>query len=498
MSNANAPRVRFAPSPTGFLHVGGARTALYNWLYARSQGGTFILRIEDTDQVRSTEESYAAILRGLDWLGLDWDEGPGRGGGCGPYLQSERLDIYRAHLIKLGAEGKAYRCFCRAEDLEAREQAARTAGAGWDGYDGHCRHLTAAQIGACEAEDRPFAWRLHTPAEGTTFWYDLVLGKLEFRNEVLVDRVIVKADGFPTYQFACVVDDRLMGITHVLRGDDHVSNTPFQILVYRALGWDPPKFGHMPMILGPDRKRLSKRHGATSVEEFAGQGIIPEAMVNYLALLGWSPGGSADEVMRTAELVAKFSLKKLNSSPAAFDYDKLAHVNSEHIKRLPAGDRLKLARGVVAARGWSFDPAWQVAGAADADAYLARVLAVLGGRFNSLVTLPQQSGFFYSEDHFVDEAAWREHVAADEPRRLLAALADAVAADLGTDTPRTAAEFEQVLRALAGRLGLDAGQLIHPARVALTGQGRSAGMFDVMELVGAPRVVARLRRAAGA
>ncbi len=496
MSNGNPVRVRFAPSPTGFLHVGGARTALYNWLYARSQGGTFILRIEDTDQERSTEESYAAILRGLDWLGLDWDEGPRRGGDFGPYLQSERLDIYRAHLIKLGAEGKAYRCYCTPADLEAREQAVRAAGGNWDGYDGHCRHLADQQIAAYEAEGRIPAWRLRTPDEGATFWYDLVLGKLEFQNQVLVDRVIVKTDGFPTYQFACVVDDHLMGISHVLRGDDHVSNTPFQILIYQALGWDLPKFGHMPMILGPDRKRLSKRHGATSVEEFQGQGIIPEAMVNYLALLGWSPGGSADEVMRQDVLVTKFSLKKLNSSPAAFDYDKLNHVNSEHIKRLPAADRRDLARGVIAAQGWSFDPAWRVAGAADADGFLARVLDVLGGRFNSLVTLPEQSGFFYTEDHFVDEEAWREHVANDESRRLLAALADAVDTELGTAEPRTAAEFEAVLRGLAETAGVGAGKLIHPARVALTGQGRSAGMFDVMELVGAPRVVARLRRAA--
>ncbi len=498
MSSPNAPRVRFAPSPTGFLHVGGARTALFNWLYARSQGGTFILRIEDTDQERSTEESYAAILRGLDWLGLEWDEGPRVGGDHGPYLQSERLDIYRAHLIKLAAQGKAYRCWCTPEDLELREQAVRAAGGNWDGYDGHCRDLDEERTAACEAEGRAHAWRLRTPGEGSTFWYDLVLGKLEFQNEVLVDRVIVKADRFPTYQFACVVDDHLMGITHVLRGDDHASNTPFQILIYQALGWDLPKFGHMPMILGPDKKRLSKRHGATSVEEFQGQGIIPEAMVNYLALLGWSPGGSADEVMRKDAIVGKFSLKKVNSSPAAFDYDKLAHINSEHIKRLTAAERLDLARPIIAARGWRMDPAWQVAGAADDEQFLARVLATLGNRFSSLVTLPEQIGFFYAEDHWVDEEARAKHAAGDEARGLLTALADAVEAALGTDAPRTADEFEGVVRDLAERLQVGAGQLIHPARVALTGQGRSAGIFEVMELVGAPRTVARLRRAAGA
>ena len=497
MSNGNAPRVRFAPSPTGHLHVGGARTALYNWLYARSQGGAFVLRIEDTDRERSTDEAYAAILRGLDWLGLDWDEGPRKGGDFGPYLQSERLDIYRAHLIKLGAEGKAYRCFCTPGDLERREQAAKAAGGTWDGYDGHCRDLDAETIAGFEAEGRTPAWRLRTPDEGATFWYDLIVGKREFRNDVLVDRVIVKADGFPTYQFACVVDDHLMGITHVLRGDDHVSNTPFQILIYQALGWDVPKFGHMPMILGPDRKRLSKRHGATSVEEFRNQGIIPEAMVNYLALLGWSPGGSADEVMRKDAIVGRFSLKKVNSSPAAFDYDKLAHINTEHIKRLTPEERLELARPVVADQGWAFDPAWRVAGAADADAYLARVLGVMGGRFGSLVTLPEQIGFFYTDGHFVDEEARAEHVSGDAAREVLTALADAFADGLDGVEPRTADEFEAVLRGLAERRGVGAGKLIHPARVALTGQGRSAGIFEVMELIGAPRVVARLRRAAG-
>ncbi|MCB1183971.1 glutamate--tRNA ligase [bacterium] len=496
MSDLKLPRVRFAPSPTGFLHVGGARTALFNWLYARSQGGTFILRIEDTDQERSTEESYAAILRGMDWLGLDWDEGPHAGGDCGPYLQSERLDIYREHLERLAAEGKAYKCFCSAEDLEERAAAAKAAGGFWEGYDGHCRALGADQVAAAEAAGKPCAWRLRTPDEGSTFWYDLIGDKREFQNDVLVDRVIVKADGFPTYQFACVVDDHLMGISHVLRGDDHVSNTPFQILIYEALGWKTPKFGHMPMILGPDRKRLSKRHGATSVEEFRNQGILPKAMFNYLALLGWSPGGSGDEVLEPEAIVKKFSLKKVNSSPAAFDYDKLSHINSEHIKRLSADERLVLARGVIDAQGWALDPDWLIAGATDTDAYLARVIGTLGNRFSSLVTLPDQIGFFFTEEHFVDDEVWREQVTPEAARARLTALADAVAAGLDLDAPQAADAFEEVVRGLAEKLGVQAGDLIHPCRVALTGQGRSAGIFEVMELVGARRTVRRLREAA--
>jgi len=498
MSELNLPRVRFAPSPTGFLHVGGARTALFNWLYARSQKGTFVLRIEDTDQERSTEESYAAILRGMEWLGLDWDEGPHAGGELGPYLQSERLDLYREQLDKLAASGQAYRCFCSAEDLAAREKAVTDAGGQWEGYDGHCRDLSAEQMAAYEAAGKPAAWRLRTPSEGSTFWYDVIVDKREFQNEVLVDRVIFKADGFPTYQFAVVVDDHLMGISHVLRGDDHVSNTPFQILIYNALGWKLPKFGHMPMILGPDRKRLSKRHGATSVEEFAKLGILPAAILNYLALLGWSPGGSGDEVMSAAEIIKKFSLKKVNSAAAAFDYDKLNHINSEHIKRLSADERLALAQPIIAERGWALDPEWMIHDAAATDAYLARVIGTLGNRFSSLITLPEQVGFFFSDEHFVDQESWDEHVATDEAGALMTALAEAIEATVDLGQPQAAAVFEEIIRATAEKLGVKAGQLIHPSRVALTGQSRSAGIFEVMELVGARRTVQRLRQAAGA
>ena len=493
----NAPkpvRVRFAPSPTGHLHVGGARTALFNWLYARSQKGTFVLRIEDTDQERSTQESYQAILDGMNWLGLDWDEGPGQGGDFGPYLQSERLPVYREHLQKLAADGHAYRCFCTPDDLAAREKAVTDAGGQWEGYDGKCRDLDPAEADRLEAEGGPVAWRLRTPAEGATFWYDLIVDKREFQNEVLVDRVVFKADGFPTYQFACVVDDHLMGITHVLRGDDHVSNTPFQILIYQALGWDLPKFGHMPMILGPDRKRLSKRHGATSVQEFQKQGIIPEAMMNYLALLGWSPGGNADEVMTADALIKKFSLKKVNQSPAAFDYDKLAFINAEQIKRKTPAERHVLAAGVLAEQGWSLDPAWLIHAADDSDAYLERILGTLGNRFSSLVTLPEQIGFFYTDDHWQDPEAWPAAVTEEGKAERLTQLADALEQDLDVEAAQPAEAFEKVTRELAEKLEIKAGELIHPSRVALTGQLRSAGIFEVMELVGLRRTLERLRR----
>jgi len=496
MSTQNKIRVRFAPSPTGFLHVGGARTALFNWLYARGQGGTFVLRIEDTDQQRSTEESYAAILRGMDWLGMDWDEGPRQGGDFGPYLQSERLEIYKKYLDELVAKDQVYKCFCTPEDLAQREQAAKDSGGNWDGYDGHCRELSAEQQTASADQDRGYCWRLRTPATGATFWYDIIVGKREFQNEVLVDRVVGKADGFPTYNFAVVVDDHEMGISHVLRGDDHVSNTPFQLLIYDALEWDRPKFGHMPMILGPDRKRLSKRHGATSVEEFQKLGILPAAMVNYLALLGWSPGGSGDEVLEQATLIKKFGLKKVNSAPAAFDYDKLGHLNSQHIKRLSAKQRLALAEPILAERGWQLDPQWQIAGAANDRAYLDRVLKTLGNRFSSLINLPEQIGFFYTEDFAVEQSIWDEQLGDDQALGLVTALADALADQVDQAEPTPANQFEEVVRTVAESQQIKAGQLIHPCRVALTGQARSAGIFDVMELVGCKRVIERLRRAA--
>ncbi|MFO7654485.1 MAG: glutamate--tRNA ligase [Candidatus Krumholzibacteriia bacterium] len=497
MSDGSRVRVRFAPSPTGALHVGGARTALFNWLYARSQGGSFVLRIEDTDRQRSTEESYAAILRGLEWLGLDWDEGPGVGGAHGPYLQSERLPFYRQALEDLVARDGAYRCWCTEDELAGREAAVKESRGSWDGYDGHCRELGPEQLRSLAGSGQPCAWRLRTPAGGGVFWYDLVVGKREFQTDHVSDRVIFKADGFPTYNFAVVVDDHLMEITHVLRGDDHVSNTPFQLLIYDALGWERPKFGHMPMILGPDRKRLSKRHGATSVEEFRAQGIVPDAMINYLALLGWTVGASGDEVLAREQLIKKFSLKKVGSSPAAFDYEKLEHINAQHLKRLDAGGRRALTMPLLAQQGWSYHPGWLVPGVKSTEDYVDRILAVLGGRFSSLLRLTEQLAFFFHEAYPVDEEAWREKVAPPEARAHLAALASALAERLPPDAPVTGDRFEEMVRAVAEARGAGAGELIHPVRVAVTGQTRSAGVFDVMELVGLPRVRARLERAAG-
>ena len=345
------PRVRFAPSPTGYLHVGGARTALFNWLFARRHGGVFVLRIEDTDTERSSAEMVDGILDGMRWLGLDWDEGPKIGGPHAPYFQSERVERYRAFAARLVRDGHAYYCYCTPEELNAKREAAEEAAAGWK-YDRTCCRLSAADIAAREKAGAPRAIRFKVP-EGITRFDDLVHGPIEFDGANIEDFVILRSDGQPTYQLSVVSDDIDMGITHVVRGDDHISNTPKQILLYRAAGaagGHVPTFAHVPLILGPDKKRLSKRHGATSVMEYAKQGFLPEAMVNFLALLGWSPGGDR-ELFTRAELVDAFALEGIGGGNAVFNPEKLDWFNQQHIMRLSPDDLARRVRHSFDAAG---------------------------------------------------------------------------------------------------------------------------------------------------
>src|SRR6185436_1230786 len=332
---AFAPRVRFAPSPTGYLHVGGARTALFNWLFARRHGGTFVLRIEDTDLERSSEEMVGGILDGLRWLGLDWDEGPDAGGQFGPYFQSERLSRHRDVADRLVAEGHAYGCYCSTERLQAERAAAEARGEAWQ-YDRRCLSLGVNDIARLDAAGTPRAVRVRVPPGQTTF-DDLVHGPITIDHATIEDFVILRSDGQPTYQLSVVCDDIDMAITDVVRGDDHISNTPKQILLYRALGAPVPRFAHVPLILGPDKKRLSKRHGATSVMEYAKQGYLPEAMFNFLALLGWSPGGE-QEIFTRDELIARFTLEGISGGNAVFNPEKLDWFNAQHLARLSTDD----------------------------------------------------------------------------------------------------------------------------------------------------------------
>src|SRR6185503_18380015 len=380
-----APRVRFAPSPTGYLHVGGARTALFNWLFARRHGGVFVLRIEDTDLERSSPEMVEGILEGMRWLGLDWDEGPLVGGSFGPYFQSERLDRHRAMAEQLVKKSKAYYCYCTPEELKTKRDAAEAAGGAWK-YDRTCRRLTPSEIVAREAAHRPRAVRFHVP-DGATRFDDLVHGPIEFDNANIEDFVILRADHQPTYHLSVVSDDVEMKITHVVRGDDHISNTPKQVLLYEAVAAPVPAFAHVPLILGPDKKRLSKRHGATSVMEYARQGYLPEAMLNFLALLGWSPGGN-QELFTRGELVRAFALEGISGGSAVFNPDKLDWFNQQHIAMLPPGELARRLEPLFRAEGL-----WNDAYLGDRHAWFSGVIELLKPRVKRLDDFIAQGRF---------------------------------------------------------------------------------------------------------
>ena len=476
---SSAIRVRFAPSPTGYLHVGGARTALFNWLYARQTGGAFILRIEDTDVERSSADMVTGILDSMRWLGLDWDEGPGVGGPHAPYFQTERLDLYRTAAQALVATGHAYRCYCKPEDLKAKREAASAAGLSWT-YDRACRNLTDADRAAREAAGASSAVRFMVP-DGSTSFHDLVHGDIDFDHANIEDFVVLRSHGFPTYHLSVVVDDVAMRITHVVRGDDHISNTPKQVLLYRAMNAPVPAFAHVPLILGPDKKRLSKRHGATSVGEYETQGYLPEAMVNFLALLGWSPG-SDEEMFTREELIARFSLEGISGGNAVFNPEKLNWFNQQHIMRLPGAEILARIRPDLEAAGL-LDAAM-----ADPDR-TAEAIDLVKPRAKKLADIVPQLRPFITEAIDRDPAAVAKHLSAPDLGPHLSAWRERLA----SVSPFDPATIEAALRALADERGIKAGTLIHATRVAVTGQAVSPGVFEVVALVGRDRVLRRLQ-----
>ena len=475
-------RVRFAPSPTGFLHVGGARTALYNYLFARVHGGVFVLRIEDTDAARSTDESVTAILDSLRWLGLAWDEGPEAGGGHGPYFQSERRDHYHRHAGALRAAGRAYPCYCTPAELEAMRES-QAANKEPQRYDGHCRGLEPAARARLEAEGRGAALRFALETAGETSWQDVVRDRVAFRNDVLDDFVLLRADGLPTYNFACVVDDHEMEISHVIRGDDHISNTPRQIALYDALGWEPPVFAHVSMILGSDGSRLSKRHGATSVAAYHELGYLPAGMVNFLALLGWSYDDKA-ELFTLAELEQVFRLERVSRNPAVFNREKLDWLNGQHLKRLSDDERKELVTRFLAGRGCDLSrhPAeWWTA-----------LVRTLGERVRTLADAETVGAFALRDALETEPAAWAELLEKPAVGPWLGQLAAA----LESDPDFSLESLERATRGQAIAQGVKPGELMAAARVALTGSKTAPGLFEVMWLLGRVRVVARLRAAA--
>ena len=475
-------RVRFAPSPTGFLHVGGARTALFNWLYARRHGGTFVLRIEDTDAERSSWEMVSGIVEGLRWLGLDWDEGPDVGGPHAPYFQSQRLEQYRAAAARLVAEGHAYYCYCSPESLQQKRQAAEAQGGGWI-YDRTCCALDAEEIARREAAGMPRAVRFKVP-DGTTGFDDQVHGRIEFPNKVIEDFVVLRSDGQPTYHLSVVVDDIDMEITHVIRGDDHISNTPKHVLLFGAFGREAPAFAHVPLILGTDKKRLSKRHGATSVTEYQRQGYSSEAMVNFLALLGWSPGGD-QEIFTREELVATFSLSGISGGNAVFNPEKLDWVNQQHIQRLSPEELVARLEHSLRDAGL-----WRDEFATTRREWFAAVAELYRPRLRKLDQFVEDARPLLADSVEYDPAAVAKHLK-DDVRGPLSELADALAAV----EPFTAAALEAELRRFAEARSLKAATLIHASRVAVTGRSASPGLFDMLELAGRDRVLSRMRSA---
>jgi glutamyl-tRNA synthetase len=476
-----APRVRFAPSPTGYLHVGGARTALFNWLFARRHGGTFILRIEDTDTERSSDEMVAGILESMRWLALDWDEGPGVGGPHSPYFQTQRFDRHRTVAHQLLAGGLAYKCYCSPELLKDKRDAAEKGGGGWK-YDRTCLGLPVAEQQRLEASGVQPAIRFKVPA-GKTSYTDRVRGRIDVDHEQIEDFVILRSTGLPIYHLSVVADDIDMDITHVIRGDDHISNTPKQILLYDAFGKSAPQFAHVPLIMGPDKKRLSKRHGATSVTEYERLGYLPEAMVNFLALLGWSPGGDR-EVLTRDELKSLFTLEGISGGNAVFNIEKLDWFNQQHIARMPNDALLTAIEPYLRDAGlWrdDLDREW-----------IFRVLDLLKPRVKKFDHLVEEiRPFLLADDRLeLDPTAAAKHLTS-EVRPVLARLADAIEAA----PPADGAAAELTVRSTAEGASIKAAPLIHATRVAVTGRAVSAGLFDVLMVLGAPRVVRRLRRA---
>jgi glutamyl-tRNA synthetase len=468
------PRVRFAPSPTGYLHVGGARTALFNWLFARHCQGTLVLRIEDTDVERSTEEMIEGILEGMRWLGLDWDEGP--------FYQSRRTEIYRANAEKLMQSGHAYYCFCGKQELEERRQLAAREGRS-PRYEGTCRKLSPEESDRRRAGGESAVVRFRVPESGSTVFDDAVFGRVEFSNEELEDFVLLRSDDGPTYHLSVVSDDLDMAISHVIRGADHISNTPKQVLLYNALSVPMPVFAHVPLILGADKSRLSKRHGATSVMAYREQGIVPAAFRNFLALMGWTPPDGSPEVMSDGALIDLFGLEGISKSNAVFDRAKLDWFNTEYIRSYPAETLLPF-----------LELEWAKAGISpvnDAKKLLSTI-DLLKPRARSLKDFATAFAAFFSDDFRIDGAAAEKFLNLDSVRDMIAELGERYR---GSSAEFSEQQAEAGLRELAAERNVKAGVLINGARVALTGQAVAPSLFAVMVALGKERTVERLKAA---
>lgn len=479
----NKIKVRFAPSPTGPFHIGGARSALFNWLVARHTGGTFLVRIEDTDLARSSRESEENIKEAMKWLGLTWDEGIDVGGDNGPYRQTERLDIYKKEVQRLLDEGKAYYCYCTEEELQKEREEQLVEGK-TPVYGGHCRHLTPEQIEEYKKEGRKPVVRLVVPTDKVYAFDDMVRGHVEFQSAGVGDFIIMKSDGIPVYNFAVVIDDALMGITHVIRAEEHLSNTPRQLAIYEALGYKVPKFGHISLILGSDHKKMSKRHGATSVQAYRDMGYLPDAMVNYLALLGWAPKGE-QELFTRDELIKEFSMDRVSSNDAVFDIEKLNWINFQYMKKLTAPELLDFVMPFLEKAGYVTFPLSD-----EKRGWLEKVVWYVRDHLYFGQQVVENVKPFFEEPVPVEDAEIKAIIDAEDSHKILAAYAEAL---------KTLPEFNEdsikkCFKAVMKETGIKGKAAFEPVRIALTGQTQGPGLYTMIELLGLEETEKRLNR----
>lgn len=473
-------RVRFAPSPTGFLHIGGARTALFNWLFARNKKGIFVLRIEDTDQERSTKESEDVILRAMKWLGMDWDEGPETGGDYGPYRQSERLNIYKEYAQRLLGEGKAYRCFCTQEELDLQRQEAKEKGE-FQGYTGKCRDLTEDQIKEYEAQGRKSVLRLRINEDEEIVINDLCRGMINFSSNEFGDFVLVKSDGFPSYNFAVVVDDMLMKISHVIRGDDHITNTPRQVMLYKAFNTKVPEFAHIPMILGNDGSRLSKRHGATSVEEYRDQGYMKDATVNYLSLLGWSPKND-QEIIEVDETIKRFSLEDVSRSPAVFDNTKLKWMNGQYIRNCEMDTLIKEVSPFIDKEKYEIEN----------KEWLAKALKIAREHMTLLTDINEQLTYFF--DKTLDKTLNEEILKIFEKESAFIVVDEYIKRLEDLEADKFYYEpLRDNLKVIMNEHNIKGKDLFMPLRVALTYSTSGPGVYPMLQVLGKEHSIDRMK-----
>lgn len=477
-------KVRFAPSPTGPFHIGGARSALFNWLVARHADGTFLVRIEDTDLKRSTKESEENIKDSLKWLGMNWDEGIDVGGPHGPYRQTERLDLYKKEVQRLLDEGKAYYCYCSAEELEKSRKAQLDAGK-TPIYDEHCRHLTEEEKAKYEAEGRKPVVRLKVRKDGVFAFDDMVRGHVEFQAAGVGDFIIMKSDGIPVYNFAVVIDDAFMEVTHVIRAEEHLSNTPRQLAIYEALGYKPPKFGHISLILGEDHKKMSKRHGATSVTEYRNMGYLPEAVVNYLALLGWTPKGE-QEIFTEEELIKQFSMKRVSSNDAVFDINKLNWINFQYMKKLDADQLYDLIFPFLVKAGYVEESVTE-----EKMDWLKKVIWFMKDHIYFAGQAADELRFFFEDMPELTDEDVLAIMKAETSGKLLKAFIE----DLKALETFDQAAIKKCFNACMKAQGIKGKAAYEPTRIALTGVTQGPGMFEMMELFGREKTMDRLEAA---